>query len=122
MLFLGFFLTLHCSAGYQGTLQTVRTRLAHYTGTRTEDLVLVENASAGVNAVLRSLADALPLKAGDAIMLMDIAYPMVCLFDCLVSLSILILNARLVVLSALPMLGPSYVLLVFAAWRRCAMW
>lgn len=59
--------------GYQPVLQQVRTRLAQYVNAQDHDLVLVENASSGVNAVLRSLADQMPLKQGDVILHMNIA-------------------------------------------------
>src|SRR5688500_15083251 len=42
--------------GYQPPLLDVRTRLAKYVNAQSQDLVLVENASSGVNAVMRALA------------------------------------------------------------------
>ena len=45
-------------------------QVASFVGARGDDLVFVDNASAGVNAVLRSL----PLAAGDEILLLDHAY------------------------------------------------
>jgi selenocysteine lyase/cysteine desulfurase len=63
--------------GYQPLLKQVRSRLAHYVSSDESDLVIVENASVGVNSVLRSLAAYLPLGTGDVFVHMDIAYPMV---------------------------------------------
>jgi isopenicillin-N epimerase len=63
--------------GYQPVLQGVRERLAAYVNANASDLVLVENASSGINAVLRALADTLPLRAGDCILQTTAAYPMV---------------------------------------------
>jgi isopenicillin-N epimerase len=51
-------------------LRTAAGRVAAFVGARGDDLVFVDNATAGVNAVLRSL----PLGAGDEIVLLDHAY------------------------------------------------
>ncbi len=41
------------------------------------DVVMVENASWGANAVLRSIVLALNLRRGDKILIMNVAYPMI---------------------------------------------
>jgi len=51
-------------------LRAAAQRVAEFLGARGEDVVFVDNASAGVNAVLRSLR----LQAGDEIILFDHAY------------------------------------------------
>ncbi len=61
-------------------LADIRTRLASYVNCNATDLVMVENASSGANAVLRSIAMALNLQRGDKILIMNVAYPMVTLF------------------------------------------
>eukprot|EP01112_Ceratiomyxa_fruticulosa_P017252 TRINITY_DN5342_c1_g1_i1.p1 TRINITY_DN5342_c1_g1~~TRINITY_DN5342_c1_g1_i1.p1 ORF type:complete len:418 (-),score=73.12 TRINITY_DN5342_c1_g1_i1:94-1347(-) len=63
--------------GYQPYLIAVRQRLAQYVSADEGNLVVVENASAGVNAVFRSLAEGIPLGPGDIFLYMNIAYPMV---------------------------------------------
>jgi selenocysteine lyase/cysteine desulfurase len=60
---------------YQGYLDNVRTLLSKYVNARQADLVLVENASSAVNAILRSLADTLPFNKGDKIMHMNVLAP-----------------------------------------------
>src|SRR5690606_27003005 len=54
-------------------LDAARARLAVTVGARTEDLVFVDNATAGVNAVLRSL----DFRPGDEIVTTDQVYPAV---------------------------------------------
>lgn len=55
-------------------LGQVRARLAAYLGAEDEDeVVLVENASSGINALLRSL----PLSGGDRVLYFNTAYRMV---------------------------------------------
>ena len=54
-------------------LATAAARLAAFVGARAEDLVFVENATAGCNAVLRSLSFA----PGDEILVTDHGYPAV---------------------------------------------
>jgi isopenicillin-N epimerase len=51
-------------------LRAAADRVAAFVGARGEDLVFVDNASSGINAVLRSL----PLAPGDEIVLTDHAY------------------------------------------------
>jgi len=51
-------------------LRLAAAQVAAFVGARSDDLVFVDNATAGVNAVLRSL----PLAAGDEILLLDHAY------------------------------------------------
>ena len=51
-------------------LRTVADQVGSFLGARGEDIVFVDNASSGVNAVLRSLR----LQAGDEILLFDHAY------------------------------------------------
>jgi len=51
-------------------LRAAAGQVAAFVGARGDDLVFVDNATAGVNAVLRSL----PLGAGDEIVLLDHAY------------------------------------------------
>ncbi|MEO5883548.1 MAG: aminotransferase class V-fold PLP-dependent enzyme [Caldimonas sp.] len=51
-------------------LRAAAGRVAGFLGARAEDLVFVDNASSGVNAVLRSIA----LESGDEILLTDHAY------------------------------------------------
>ena len=51
-------------------LQRVRARLAAWLGTQPERLGLVDNATTGVNAVLRSI----PWRSGDRIVMLDDAY------------------------------------------------
>ena len=55
--------------------RVVADEVAAFLGARGEDLVFVDNASAGMNAVIRSL----PLEAGDEILLLDQAYGAVAL-------------------------------------------
>ena len=59
--------------GYRALVQEARGVLAEYVGAEEEDLVLVENASGGINAFLRSL----PLVAGDKILFPSTTYGMV---------------------------------------------
>ena len=56
-----------------GALQTAGARLARFVGASPSRLALVENATAGANAVLRSMR----WKAGDRIVLANHAYPAV---------------------------------------------
>jgi isopenicillin-N epimerase len=56
-----------------GALREAAGRLAGFLGARSDDLVFVENATAGCNAVLRSLR----LGPGDEILLTDHGYPAV---------------------------------------------
>lgn len=58
--------------GYQEYLQRVRSKLAMLLGAQPAELVLVENASAGVNCVLRSMT----WQPHDALVILDVAYPM----------------------------------------------
>lgn len=53
-----------------GALREAAARLAPFIGARAEDVVFVDNATAGVNAVLRSLE----IKPGDEILITDHAY------------------------------------------------
>ncbi|KAL0482752.1 hercynylcysteine S-oxide lyase [Acrasis kona] len=62
---------------YQEPLNRARTRISKYVNAKEDDLVIVENASAAINAIMRSLADGLNLGKGDAVLYMNIAYPMV---------------------------------------------
>ena len=57
------------------TLDVVRARLARYIGAETDDVVLVDNASHGMNAVLRSLAERLP--PASQVLDLNLAYTMV---------------------------------------------
>lgn len=57
---------------YQPLLDESRRRLAEYTGADPEGLVFVNNATAGVNAVLRSLEP--ELRPGDEIVITDHTY------------------------------------------------
>ena len=60
--------------GYQELVEQVRAELASFVNAGDEDeLVLVENASSGVNAVLRSLN----LTSGDRVLILERAYQMV---------------------------------------------
>ncbi|MBF0308200.1 MAG: aminotransferase class V-fold PLP-dependent enzyme [Magnetococcales bacterium] len=56
-----------------GALREVADRLGRFLGTTGERIVLVDNATSGVNAVLRQM----PLRAGEEILLSRFAYPMV---------------------------------------------
>ena len=61
---------------YKVVVNDVRSKLAAYVGaTDTEDLVLVENASSGINSVLRALQYS--LGADDVVAVLSSAYPMV---------------------------------------------
>jgi selenocysteine lyase/cysteine desulfurase len=62
---------------YQAVLNDARTRIARYISATEDNLVIVENASSAINAVMRSLANGLNLGKGDAVLYMNIAYPMV---------------------------------------------
>ena len=62
---------------YRTIVSEVREAVAKYLGAQSRDLVLVENTSAGVNAVLRSLSASLPLRHGSSILTLSTAYPMV---------------------------------------------
>src|SRR5580658_780662 len=53
-----------------GRLNAARETLAAFLGARPEDLVFVTNATAGVNAVLRSLS----LREGDELLLTNLTY------------------------------------------------
>ncbi|EGD80930.1 hypothetical protein PTSG_01513 [Salpingoeca rosetta] len=59
--------------GYQRLLDATRAQLAAYVSANADDVVFVENASSGVNAVLRSF----PLTANDTVAFLSCAYPMV---------------------------------------------
>jgi len=59
--------------GYQKYLLQNRERIAKYLNSKQEDLVFIENASAGINSVLRSTR----LQPGDVILELSIAYPTV---------------------------------------------
>ena len=54
----------------EGYLESARDELAHFVGSRPENLVFVPNATTGVNAVLRSLQ----LEAGDELLTTDHEY------------------------------------------------
>jgi selenocysteine lyase/cysteine desulfurase len=56
-------------------MNTVRAQVANYVGADPEDVVFVENASHGVNSVLRSIQ--INFKTGGKILILDIAYGMV---------------------------------------------
>mgnify|MGYP001593701461 CR=1 FL=1 len=56
-----------------GRLRAAASRLAAFLGASGRDLVFVDNATAGANAVLRSF----PWRAGDEVVLADHAYPAV---------------------------------------------
>jgi selenocysteine lyase/cysteine desulfurase len=61
--------------GYRLQLAEVRGLVADYVGAKAEDIVIVENASSGINAVLRSLFPYyLP---GTKLLRLSLAYPMV---------------------------------------------
>jgi len=61
--------------GYRPYLAKVRDEIAKYVGCKMEDIVILENASSGVNAVLRSL---MPLYSpGTKLLRLSLAYPMV---------------------------------------------
>jgi selenocysteine lyase/cysteine desulfurase len=59
--------------GYRGFLDTARAAIAQYVGVEAENLVFVENASAGCNAFLRSLS----FQPGDKVLYLNTAYGMV---------------------------------------------
>jgi len=61
--------------GYRPQLNKARRELAEYVGARPSDLVFVENASAGINAVLRSLLSNFP--RGSKVLCYSFAYMMV---------------------------------------------
>eukprot|EP01127_Copromyxa_protea_P011170 TRINITY_DN2794_c0_g1_i2.p1 TRINITY_DN2794_c0_g1~~TRINITY_DN2794_c0_g1_i2.p1 ORF type:complete len:435 (-),score=81.64 TRINITY_DN2794_c0_g1_i2:75-1379(-) len=61
--------------GYRLHLLEAREEIAKYVGVATKDIVLVENASSGINAVLRSLFPLYP--HGTKILRLSLAYPMV---------------------------------------------
>ncbi len=63
--------------GYQPPLVNARQRMSQFVNANESDLVIIENASAGINAVLRSIAVRLPLSRGDRILRTSVAYPMV---------------------------------------------
>lgn len=63
--------------GYQPLLNRARKFLANLLGVPENETVIVENASSGANAVLRSLADNLPLVKGNKILILNVVYPMV---------------------------------------------
>jgi len=63
--------------GYDPILIQARQKLAKYVNANVEDLVMIENASSGFNAIMRSLTDLLPLGKDDSMLFMNIAYPMV---------------------------------------------
>ena len=56
-----------------GALRDAAGVVAGALGAASDDLVFVENATAGVNAVLRSF----PLRAGDEVLILSLAYPAV---------------------------------------------
>jgi isopenicillin-N epimerase len=55
---------------HQTRIRAAADAVAAFLGARGEDLVFVDNATTGINAVLRSL----PFAAGDEILLLDLAY------------------------------------------------
>lgn len=57
--------------GYRGKEIVVRNMIAQYVNANPEDIVLIENASGAINAILRSL----PLKRGDILLDFSTAYP-----------------------------------------------
>jgi isopenicillin-N epimerase len=57
---------------YKNTVIQVRERLSQYVGVDKNDLVLIENASSGVNAILKALR----FKKGDKILVSNVEYPM----------------------------------------------
>jgi selenocysteine lyase/cysteine desulfurase len=57
---------------YKVIVQQVRERLSKYVNVDKDDLVLIENASGGVNAILKSLR----FKKGDKILISNVEYPM----------------------------------------------
>lgn len=59
--------------GVYDRLASVRTALAQYVGANASDVVFVENASHGVNAVLRSMR----LTSDDRVLYLNVAYQMV---------------------------------------------
>ena len=58
---------------YKVQTRIVRAHWAKYVNSRVDDLVLVENTSAGINAIVRSF----PFNANDGILLLSTAYDMV---------------------------------------------
>lgn len=58
------------ATGYRGKEITVREMIAQYVNANPEDVVLIENASGAINAILRSL----PLKRGDILLDFSTAY------------------------------------------------
>eukprot|EP01052_Picozoa_sp_SAG31_P032761 SAG31_NODE_3625_length_4056_cov_1.750126_4_plen_101_part_00 len=60
--------------GYRAFLDDARTEVAEYVGAEPQDLVFVENASAGCNSFLRSLMD---LRPGSKILYLSCIYGMV---------------------------------------------
>ncbi|XP_065191425.1 uncharacterized protein LOC135822549 [Sycon ciliatum] len=61
--------------GYKLIVNDIRSRLATYVHAEPDDVVLVENASGGVNAVLRALQ--YTLEKDDVVAVLSSAYPMV---------------------------------------------
>lgn len=60
---------------HYGAIDAVRAKLAAYVGAAPEDVVLIDNASHGMNAVLRSLAER--LGVGAVVLDLNLAYEMV---------------------------------------------
>ena len=58
------------ASGYRGYEVTVREMIASYVNASSQDIVLIENASGAINAILRSL----PLKRGDILLDFSTAY------------------------------------------------
>eukprot|EP01126_Amoeba_proteus_P046177 TRINITY_DN5204_c0_g1_i3.p1 TRINITY_DN5204_c0_g1~~TRINITY_DN5204_c0_g1_i3.p1 ORF type:complete len:360 (+),score=62.89 TRINITY_DN5204_c0_g1_i3:317-1396(+) len=61
--------------GYRMYLSEAREKIAEYVGVDLRDIVIIDNASSGINAVLRSLMRI--LSPGAKILRLSIAYPMV---------------------------------------------
>jgi selenocysteine lyase/cysteine desulfurase len=61
--------------GGESLIDKARGRIAEYIGAQVEDVVFVDNASHGMNAVLRSLAERLPAEA--LVLDLSLAYTMV---------------------------------------------
>lgn len=62
---------------YRDIWRSASHMLAEYIDADQDEVVIVENASSGVNAVLRSIADEQSWGKDDGILILDLAYPMV---------------------------------------------